>query len=214
MREIDHNTTERCGTPSLVLMENAALATAQAVSAQGGVRDKSILVLCGPGNNGGDGAATARLLALAGATVDIVLLGEVKKTKGDARTNFEKVATPAGGVPLRFFECASADEWNSLEGEQLAKPYDSVVDALFGTGLTRPLTGVYGAAVRYLLRLRRLRDEQEPSRPAIISIDIPSGLNADSAHPIGEAVQADVTVAMTAPKPANVLPPPLTTMEN
>lgn len=188
-------------------MENAALATAQAVSARGGVKDKSILVLCGPGNNGGDGAATARLLALAGAKVDIVLLGEVKNTKGDARINFEKVATPAGGVRLRFFECASIEEWKSLEGVQLATPYDSVVDALFGTGLTRPLTGVYGEAVRSLLRLRRLRDEQEPSRPAIISIDVPSGLNADSAHPIGEAVQADFTVTMTAPKPANVLPP-------
>jgi ADP-dependent NAD(P)H-hydrate dehydratase / NAD(P)H-hydrate epimerase len=207
MREIDRTTTQRCGTPSLVLMENAALATAQAVSAQGGVADKSILVLCGPGNNGGDGAATARLLALAGAKVDVVLLGEVKNTKGDARTNFEKVEAPAGGVPLRFFECASAGEWNRLEGEQLAKPYDSVVDALFGTGLTRPLAGVYGEAVRYLLQLRRLREEQEPSRPAIISIDIPSGLNADSAEPIGEAVQADITVTMTAPKPANVLPP-------
>ena len=206
MREIDRKTTERLGTPSLVLMEHAALATADAVACVG-VADKSMLVLCGPGNNGGDGAAAARLLALAGARVDVVLLGEVKNTKGDARTNFDKVATQASGGTLRFFECASADRWDSLAGEQLAKPYDSVVDALFGTGLTRPLTGVYGDAVRYLLQLRELREEQETRRPAIISIDIPSGLNADSAQPIGEAVRADVTVTMTAPKPANVLPP-------
>jgi len=207
MREIDRTTTERCGTPSLVLMENAALATAQAVTAAGGAAGKLILVLCGPGNNGGDGAATARLLALAGAEVDVVLLGEVKNTKGDARTNFERVETPAGGVPLRFFECASADEWNSLKGDELAKSYDAVVDALFGTGLTRPLAGVHQDAVSYLLQLRKSRTDDEPNQPAIISIDIPSGFNADSAQPIGDAVQADVTVTMTAPKPANVLAP-------
>lgn len=207
MREIDRNTTERCGIPSLVLMENAALATAHALTAQGGSADKSILVFCGPGNNGGDGAATARLLALAGAQVDVVLFGEVKSTKGDARTNFEKVASPAGDINLRFFECVSADQWHGLARNQLARPYDSVVDALFGTGLTRPMTQVYGEAVGYLRQLRRVRDEQGATQPAIVAIDIPSGLNADSAQPIGEAVIADVTVTMTAPKAANVLSP-------
>ncbi len=85
MREIDRLTTELCGIPSSVLMENAAAATAQIVTARGSVLEKSILVLCGPGNNGGDGAATARLLALAGAKVDVVLFGKFEKTKADAR---------------------------------------------------------------------------------------------------------------------------------
>ena len=205
MREIDRITTERCGIPSLVLMENAAAVTAQAVTALGTVADKAILVLCGPGNNGGDGAATARLLALAGANVDVVLFGRIKNTKGDAQTNLEQVKNLPGDRSVRFFECASADELSSLEGNELAKPYVVVIDALFGTGLTRPLEGVYRAAVSYLLQFRRTPDEE--GRPAIISIDVPSGLNADSAQPIGEAVQADITVTMTAPKPANVLPP-------
>ena len=202
MRDIDRLTTERYGTPSLVLMENAAAATADAIAAHCGVADKPILVLCGPGNNGGDGAATARLLAEAGAKVDVVLFGRVENTEGGALTNFEKVKDPLRDVSLRFFECESPDEWRSLESSELAKPYAVVVDALFGTGLTRPLAGVFSEALKYFRRVHN-----EDARPAIVSIDIPSGLNADSAQPIGEAVQADVTVTMTAPKPANVLPP-------
>lgn len=213
MREIDRRTTERNGITSSVLMENAAKATARAVAERlgGGVAEKSILVLCGRGNNGGDGAATARLLALAGAKVDVVLLGRVEDTFGDARTNFESLQNPAPGASVRFFECLSDDEWKALRDSQLGthgltEPYAVVVDALFGTGLTRPLEGIHREAVRYLRELRELGDEGEPSA-TVISIDIPSGLNSDLAQSIGEAVQADVTVTMTAPKVANVLPP-------
>src|SRR5437879_3032720 len=132
MRAIDRITTERCGVPSLVLMENAAAATAQAISALREVPGKSILVLCGPGNNGGDGAATARLLAQDGAMVDVVLFGSLKDTKGDAQINFEKLKSI--DLSVRFFECASADEWSDLKRKELAKPYIAAVDALFGTG--------------------------------------------------------------------------------
>ncbi len=207
MREIDRITTARYSTPSLVLMENAAAAVARSVTACGGVAGKSILVLCGPGNNGGDGAAAARILASDGAKVDVALFAKVDETKGDARTNFERVQSSTGDFPLRFFACGSADEWKSLEKNELAGPYAIIVDALFGTGLTRPLAGVHQAAVRYLLQLRKSRTEDESNQPAIISVDIPSGLNSDSPEPIGAAVFADVTVTMTAPKPGNVLPP-------
>jgi hydroxyethylthiazole kinase-like uncharacterized protein yjeF len=214
MREIDRLTTERNGIPSLVLMENAATATARAVAERspGGVADKSILVLCGPGNNGGDGAATARLLALAGAKVDVVLLGRIEEAKGDARTNFESIQHTASGASVKFFECRSDDDWkalrnNELRNHDLTEPYAIVVDALFGTGLTRPLEGVYREAVRYLRQLGEPGDEGDPSVAAVISVDVPSGLNSDSAQPIGEAVHAEVTVTMTAPKVANVLPP-------
>jgi len=206
MRNIDRLTTERCGTSSLALMENAATATTQAVAELVEVGEP-ILILCGPGNNGGDGAATARLLALAGANIDAVLFGQIENTKGDARTNFEKLKSLAGDAVARFFECSSVDEWNRLLGNELSKPYNVVVDALFGTGLTRPLEGVFDKAVLHLVGLQRSRDERNPFHPLIVSIDIPSGLNADLAQPIGAAVQADVTVTMTAPKPANVLPP-------
>src|SRR5436853_7640596 len=91
MRAIDRLTTERYGTPSLVLMENAAAATARVVAERlsGDLSGKSVLVLCGSGNNGGDGAAAARLLAHAGARVELVLFGKLEETSGDARTNFQ-----------------------------------------------------------------------------------------------------------------------------
>jgi hydroxyethylthiazole kinase-like uncharacterized protein yjeF len=209
MREIDRVTTERNGTPSLVLMENAAAATARAVAehAWGGVPGKSILVLCGRGNNGGDGAATARLLALAGAKLDVVLFSRIEDTRGEARINFETAQKLASEAKSRFFECGSEDEWKALRSNELTKTYDVVVDALFGIGLTRPLEGVHREAVGFVRQLRDVSEEGIQTTPLIISIDIPSGLNSDSAQPIGAAVHADVTVTMTAPKPANVLPP-------
>ena len=86
MREIDRVTTEKYGVASLTLMENAATATAKLVTEllSGDLTGKSVLVICGKGNNGGDGAATARLLATAGARVDVVLLGKVNDTRADA----------------------------------------------------------------------------------------------------------------------------------
>lgn len=207
MREIDRVTTERHGVPSLELMENAAEATARVVTARGGVAGESILVLCGPGNNGGDGAAAARMLALEGAKIDVVLVARVDDTKGHARRNLEKLQSLAGELSVRFFECSSGEDWKKLTNNELAGPYAVVVDALFGTGLTRPLTGVHQEVVRYLLQLRKLRTDDETNQSAIVSIDIPSGLNSDSGQLIGEAVIADTTVTMTAPKPANVLPP-------
>ena len=203
MREIDRSTTERCGIPSHALMEAAATAVARAVidRLSGDVAGKSVLVLCGRGNNGGDGAAVGRLLALAGARVQVVLFGETEDTQGDARDNFEKVGSVAS-----FHLCRSETEWTELTNEW-NDSFEVYVDALFGTGLTRPLTGVHVEVVRYLNQRREIRNRESAARPLVVSIDIPSGLNSDSAELIGEAVHADVTVVMTAPKPANVLPP-------
>lgn len=223
MRDIDRLTTERFGTPSLMLMENAASATTRWVthSCKGSVAAKSLLVLCGKGNNGGDGASAARLLAIAGAHVDVVLIGKIDDTRGDARENFnrlrawkdeqavheEKATAVAESGVLNLFECDSEKGWQQLLGSVLAVPHDVTIDALFGTGLTRPLEGVHLEVVRYVNRLREMRDLPPHPYAAIVSIDIPSGLNADCEDEIGEAVRADATVTMTAPKRANVLPP-------
>ena len=93
MRDIDRLTTERYGVPSLTLMENAAIATVRCVTTRLGesVDGKSIVIFCGKGNNGGDGAASARLLAIAGARVDLILIGRMDETKGDARENFRRL---------------------------------------------------------------------------------------------------------------------------
>jgi hydroxyethylthiazole kinase-like uncharacterized protein yjeF len=213
MREIDRLTTERFVTPSLLLMEAAAVASAGAIAERlpEGLSGKRVRVLCGRGNNGGDGAALARVLWLMGARVDVVLFGRVEDTKGDARTNFEiaqrlssfEAGSHTQPSPLSFTECEGVAEWEEIA----AHSYDVIVDALFGTGLTRPLEGVHHQVVEHIALLRRARERACVYHPFIVSLDIPSGLNADSATLIGEAVQADLTVTFTAPKAANVLPP-------
>lgn len=213
MRVIDRLTTERFATPSLLLMEAAANASAQAITARfpDGIAGRRVRILCGRGNNGGDGAALGRSLSLAGARVDVVLFGRVEETKGDARTNFEmarrlssfKAGSHTEPPPLTFIECLSVTEWEEIA----AHSYEVIVDALFGTGLTRPLEGVHRQVVEHLELLRNARERAHASRPLFVSLDIPSGLNADSAALIGATVRADLTVTFTAPKPANVLPP-------
>ena len=212
MREIDRLTTERCGTPSLRLMEAAATAVASVVTERlsGDVAGTSVLVLCGRGNNGGDGAATARLLALAGARVSLVLFGKVETTKGDARTNFQAAhglaGDAAGRGQIEFAECESTEDWHALLN-RLSESPEVIIDALFGTGLTRPVEGVSREMVQFMGKLRSSPSSDERARPLVVSIDIPSGINSDSGDLIGEAVHADVTITMTAPKPANILPP-------
>src|SRR5437763_11608303 len=95
MREIDRLTTDRFGVSSPTLMENAAAAVARAVvnALSGNGASHSVLIFCGKGNNGGDGAAAGRLLATAGARVDLVLIGRIDETKGDARVTFDLART-------------------------------------------------------------------------------------------------------------------------
>jgi NAD(P)H-hydrate epimerase len=215
MREIDARTTERFAMPSLLLMENAAAASARAIAAQFShdIGGRRVQVLCGRGNNGGDGAALARALWMLGARVDVVLFGRVEETKGDARVNFDiaqhLAAFDAGSSrqppPLSFVECRDIAAWESLASARHG--YDVIVDALFGTGLTRPLEGVFSKVIAHLELLRASREHAHHALPLFVSLDLPSGLNADSHTIIGPTVRADLTVTFTAPKHANVLPP-------
>jgi NAD(P)H-hydrate epimerase len=215
MSEIDRKSTEQFGISSLSLMENAAAATAQFVieSCGGNMTGKAVLVLCGKGNNGGDGTACARLLADAGARVDVVLIGTQDKVYGDARVNLDRFnrISRADAEPdeprTTSLECESQDQWKHLLTTQVLAPHDVTIDALFGTGLSRPLSGMYRDIVRYLLKLREAPNGATSPPSYLVSIDLPSGLNADSEHIIGETVRAHATITMTAPKPANVLPP-------
>src|SRR5438105_3909584 len=124
MREIDRLTTEQYSIPSLLLMEAAATATFRTIASRfsEALHDKKGLILCGRGNNGGDGAALARSFARAGVHVDVVLFGRVSDIKGDARTNFEAVKQLASfragsdslPSPLTFVECHSVAAWEAL----------------------------------------------------------------------------------------------------
>jgi hydroxyethylthiazole kinase-like uncharacterized protein yjeF len=212
IRDVDRMTTDEYGIPSLLLMENAAQAAARVIADRlcGPVEGSSILILCGKGNNGGDGAALARILWTHGANVEVCLIGLISATKGDARTNFDILRRIADRetfdvvkADLAFEEIASLEEWMEYDSVNFqSDDPDVVVDALFGTGLTHPLEGVYAEVAAFIHSYGA-----EPDGPLVIAMDIPSGLNADSAEPIGIAPCVDVTVTFTAPKPGNVLPP-------
>jgi NAD(P)H-hydrate epimerase len=223
MREVDRLTTEKYGIPSLLLMENAAHAAARVITEKlgGSVEGKSFLILCGKGNNGGDGAALARILFTQGAQVEVVLFGKVEDTKGDARINFEicrkRESEPfitktiqadlLGIEHFPFYECNSQEEWDDLLFKQLDQGWDCVVDAIFGTGLTRSFDVWLGNIVHHINIHNEMNKIEDDNNRLLVSIDVPSGLNADSGEIIGTTFQADLTITFTSPKPANVLPP-------
>jgi NAD(P)H-hydrate epimerase len=209
MREIDRLTTEKYGIPSILLMENAAHATARIITEKlgGSVAGKLFLIFCGKGNNGGDGAAMARILWTQGANVHVILFGTIRETKGDVRTNLEILEKIDSEESFQNFITFGENEnpldllANDLYINLLNKA-DVVIDSLFGTGLSKPLQGKLASYVEASV----VRQESHKDK-LFISVDIPSGLNANLAEPIGENIQADLTVTFTAPKPANVLAP-------
>ncbi|HWO01570.1 MAG TPA: NAD(P)H-hydrate dehydratase [Blastocatellia bacterium] len=199
MREVDRATSARHGVPSLQLMENAATRTVEAIEEKfGDVSGNLVLVICGRGNNGGDGAAIARLLYDRGASVDAFLLGRIDQARGDAHANFEraKSLSEAAGGGLQFIEVESSDVLRKSAAKQ---GYDLVIDAIFGTGLTRAAADLFEEAIVFI------NEFADTSR--VVSVDIPSGLASDSAELIGQAVSACLTVTFTAPKVATILPP-------
>ena len=216
MREVDRLTTERYGIPSIILMENAANAVAKVITDKlgGSVEDKRILILCGKGNNGGDGAAIGRILWKEGAIVEIELHADLNDVVGDARTNFEAVReleswpryVGRGQPPDQlYFRQPNPDKylnWTNTTGFEIGS-FDVLVDAMFGTGLSRGLDKEYS----YVSDFRSLRDGMRLSKPLIVSVDIPSGLTSDFGYIEGPHVSADLTVTFTAPKQGNIVAP-------
>jgi len=215
MREVDRLTTERYGIPSILLMESAAHAVARVITEKlgGSVKGKSILILCGPGNNGGDGAALARVLWQQGAEVTVCSTIKAEQAKGDAAPNFEsmlKIASAKASTDqlnlLVFRKCSNSDEFDEFcETFFSERDPEFIVDALLGTGLTRPTEGVIADIARYV---RSLNVEGVPQETFVLSVDVPTGTNADSGEWVGgPAIRAHGTVTFTSPKPCNVLPP-------
>ncbi len=142
-----------------------------------------IAVLCGPGNNGGDGIAAARLLLESGYRVRTFLVGDRAKMTPDSRAMEEKLAAAGGALESFRFEDQRAMVWLST--------CSCLVDALFGVGLKRPLEGDFLAAVRWMNSMRT----------PVVSCDLPSGVDGDTGEVLGEAVRADLTVTFTCAKP-------------
>lgn len=214
MREVDRLTTTNYGIPSIILMENAAHAAALVIRDKlgGSLAEKTVLILCGRGNNGGDGAALARILWTQGADVEVVLFGQVENTKGDARINFEilqKIREAEGfeldQSDLSIEEISSLEEWLEYDSLNFHRDDpDVIVDSLFGTGLSRPLEGVFEQAAEFISAYCTRCGEGDT---LVVSLDVPSGLRADLSECVGSVANADLTIAFTAPKLANVLPP-------
>jgi hydroxyethylthiazole kinase-like uncharacterized protein yjeF len=183
MRAFDAHASGARKVSSLVLMENAGRGAADIIEREllgGRARDAVVVVVCGTGNNGGDGFVVARHLALRGARVETWLVGSRDKTKGDARANLDALAG-IGGV-VREIDRDVQPLRDALSCEEGAPRI--VVDALFGTGLDRHLEGAHVEVVTTM-------NEAPASK---VALDVPSGLDADTGVPLGVAVRADLTV--------------------
>ena len=182
MRGLDQHTIEVLGVPGDVLMESAGRAVAEAVlRSMADDSSRAVRVVCGPGNNGGDGLVAARQLHLVGVDVRVRMLGDPDRISGDARVNLDRaqrlgVAFEAAGVPL--------------------PARGVVVDALFGVGLSRELQGSFAQGIEQLNAAR----EEARGGLAVIAVDVPSGLCADTGQPMGVAIRADETISMGLPK--------------
>jgi NAD(P)H-hydrate epimerase len=192
MREADRRTIEDIGLPSIVLMENAGR---QAVAAMEAAFDdlatSHVAVLCGRGNNGGDGFVVARTLAQRGVQSTVFLLGAVADVRGDARTNLEVL----GRVGLTVVEISNAQDWELHFSE--VSECDLIVDAMVGTGFSGALSGLLETVVA---------DVNGLGVP-VVAIDLPTGVSADSHEVAGSAVEASMTVTLAAPKIPLVFPP-------
>ena len=192
MREADRRTIEEIGIPSLVLMENAGRQVVAAIEAMHSeLLEGQVAVLCGRGNNGGDGFVVARTLVQRGIDVSVFLLGSVADVRGDARTNLEVL----GRMGLTVVEVADSQAWELHFSE--VSDCTLIVDAIFGTGLDAPVSGLIQSVIA----------DVNASGITVVSIDMPSGLSADSVELIGDSVEADTTVTLAAPKLPLVLPP-------
>lgn len=203
MREMDRRTVEQCGISYATLMETAGSRVVEAIVDHFGesfIRETHWSVFCGKGNNGGDGAVIARLLWMRGAPrVRVYLFGRLDEVVGEARANLEAVRRLAMGEAAGGLFTGAIGFREVLDGDMADDLLDmfagGVIDALLGTGVTRPAEGLYARAIEGINGWRPL--------PKIISVDVPSGLASDVAAPIGPYVRPDLTVAFTAPKMAN-----------
>jgi NAD(P)H-hydrate epimerase len=182
VRELDRRATAEACVPSLELMESAGHGATEVLLAR--FPDvRHVAIVCGPGNNGGDGFVVARLIKTHGHDVRVFYIGETEKIRGDALENY-RVWIDAGGA------LTSVDEGSLAVLDAALAEAELVVDALFGTGLDRELTGLAREVVS------RLNGAQRP----ILALDLPSGLDADRGVPLGIAVRATVTATFARKK--------------
>ncbi|SVC66336.1 uncharacterized protein METZ01_LOCUS319190, partial [marine metagenome] len=191
MQEIDERAIIDYGVPSLELMENAGQGIVDALTRRfHDLSTKRILVFCGKGNNGGDGLVTARLLSNTGIDVKVILLEKQTDLKNDAAVNAD-LASKQG---IRIIELIK------VSGHILdyhLRSCDIIIDALFGTGLTRPVSGVYEQAIEKINQAGKF----------VIAVDLPSGVDSDTGQLMGPHVRPNLTLALALLKRSHLLYP-------
>ena len=195
IRAFDRYAIETLGVPGIVLMENAGRQIAEAARAMvAGRANPRVLVLAGPGNNGGDGFVAARHLALDGVRAEVVLLAPPEKIVGDAGTNLRILQ--AMGLALRTLAPEAEAAVREL-GPLLAEA-DLVVDGLLGTGTRGKVREPFASVIR------AVNDAGGPAASPrggpVLAIDIPSGLDPDTGKPLGPTVRATKTMTLAAVK--------------
>jgi len=188
MQKLDRDAIQKYGISDELLMENAGLAVYQVIARKLGVKNRHFLIFCGTGNNGGDGLVVARKLYSNGAHVHICILSNPEKYKDAALKNWQiiqKLNLPALIMP-------TIEEIRSL-----IKPDNIVIDAIFGTGLTSDIKGIYFQVIQFI---------NQNNNP-VVSIDIPSGINGNNGTISGIAIKADYTITFGLPKVGNILYP-------
>ncbi|MBR1437300.1 MAG: NAD(P)H-hydrate epimerase [Synergistaceae bacterium] len=172
-RDADRRAIETFGIPSILLMENAAIAVVREI------KEYAVFaVVCAPGSNGGDGLAIARHLCIMGKDVRVYILGDPKKGSEDFRTNLKIMSRLAPEV------LNTVNDENFEEFESALKGCEACVDAIFGTGLNRPVEGIFKRAIEAMNSLSS----------HVVAVDIPSGLDCDTGEELGAAVRAARTI--------------------
>jgi NAD(P)H-hydrate epimerase len=188
MRAMDGAAMTTYGIPEVLLMENAGLAVTTVLAQTFGIAGKFFVICCGVGNNGGDGLVIARQLHARGARVHVYILGDASKFRGAALVNWQIVSRLS--LPV-------VTELSMPALQQDLADCDVVIDAIFGTGLGRQVSGVYGEVIALI----------NASGTPVLSVDIPSGVHGDTGQVMGTAVQAHYTVTFGLPKIGNLLYP-------
>jgi len=187
MRAVDHLTTERYAIPSLALMENAGSSIARFIAAHfSPLERRRVVVLCGKGNNGGDGFVVARKLRELGGQPIVLLFADPSTLTGDAAENFRRLRAASVETTVIGDATAWSLSRNCVVGAAV------IVDALFGIGLRGPVDGLVAQVIQDV--------NGHEHRTCIVSVDIPSGLLGDTGETAGPAVVADYTITFTAPK--------------
>ena len=188
VRNLDKEAGRKFGLSPEILMENAGQAVYFVILREFGIKNKRFSIFCGSGNNGGDGFVVARKIYSNAGEVKVFILGNKANLKDEARKNFEIISK----MKIEIYNVKSVES---------IKPFilqsDAIIDAIFGTGLTRNIEGVYRDIIQLI----------NESGKKVFSVDIPSGINGDTAEIMGTAIKADWTVTFGLPKIGNILYP-------